>query len=185
MRRRRTKRTLRPRTPSRVKKKKARGGRGGGGGGGQRAELAGLGLAALGVFLASVLYAGWSGGVVGGGIVDGVRALVGGAAYAVPAVALVVGGLVLARSELVDVRPFRTGLALLALGLELVLGGAHGGLAGRGLEKVFGTLLGGTGATILGTTLLLAGTLLLTGASGACSSTRSGGGSAVSPTTSG
>ena len=61
---RKKKRPLRPRTPSRVKKrttkKKAR----------ARAahehpELIGLGLVAVGLFLASLLYLGWEGGVAG------------------------------------------------------------------------------------------------------------------------
>ena len=34
----------------------------------QHLELVGLGLLALGVFLASILYVGWSGGMIGGGI---------------------------------------------------------------------------------------------------------------------
>ncbi len=61
MARRRKKRAVRPRAPARVRKtkraKKARGH--------QHPELVGLGLAALGLFLASVVYLGWSGGQVG------------------------------------------------------------------------------------------------------------------------
>src|ERR687887_388768 len=78
------------------------------------------------------------------------------------------------RSELVDLRPFRTGLLVLTLGLELALGRAHGGLAGRVLESVFGTLLGGTGSTILGATALAIGALLLSGASAGALLRRSG-----------
>ena len=43
-----------------------------------RPEIWGLGLVALGLFLGSVLYAGWNGGYVGGALVDGLRAIVGG-----------------------------------------------------------------------------------------------------------
>src|SRR6266508_1920626 len=75
-----------------------------------------------------------------------------------------VGSLMLARSDLVDVRPFRTGLAVSSFGLMLALGG-HGGYVGDGLNNVFGALLGDTGAAIAGGTALLAGALLLTGAS--------------------
>src|SRR5438105_2174448 len=161
MARRRKKRTLKPRTPARIRKRKRARSRGGT----QHAELVGLVLAAFSIFLASVLYLGWSGGLVGGGIVDGVRGLLGAAAYATPAAFVAIGGLMLGRSELVDLRPFRTGLVTVALGLQLVLGTVHGGLAGRGLRFVFGSLLGATGTTILGATALAIGVLLLTGAS--------------------
>jgi len=60
------KRTLKPRTPSRVKKRRKQRGR-------HHHELIGLGLVALGFFLATLLYLGFDGGVVGGGIADGVR----------------------------------------------------------------------------------------------------------------
>ena len=159
-RRRRKKRTLKPRTPARIRRRKRRGRSGRA----QHAELVGLALAAFGIFLGSVLYAGWSGGLVGGGLTDGVTGLLGAAAYATPVALLAIGGLMIGRSELVDVRPFRTGLVVLTLGLELFLGRAHGGYAGRALRLMFGSLLGSTGATILGGTALAIGVLLLTGA---------------------
>ena len=96
---RKKKRPLRPRTPSRVKKrttkKKAR----------ARAahehpELIGLGLVAIGLFLASLLYLGWEGGVVGEKIESGLRDVIGSAAYAAPLALVVVGGLMLFRSAL-------------------------------------------------------------------------------------
>jgi S-DNA-T family DNA segregation ATPase FtsK/SpoIIIE len=160
---------LRPKTPARIKKKRARRPHGS-----QHPELVGLLLVALGIFLASVLWAGWSGGVVGGALADSVRGAIGGAAYAAPLACLALGGLMVTRSQLVDLRPFRTGLLVLTLGLELALGRAHGGLAGRVLESVFGTLLGGTGSTILGTTALAIGGLLLSGASAGALIRRSG-----------
>jgi DNA segregation ATPase FtsK/SpoIIIE, S-DNA-T family len=162
MARRRKKRAVRPRVPARVKKtktKRAKRARGH-----QHPELIGLFLAALGVFLATVVYLGWSGGRVGGWLGDGLEAVVGGAVYALPLALVVVGSLMLARSDLVDVRPFRTGLGVSAFGLMLALGG-HGGFVGESLSNVFGTLLGHTGAAIAGGTALLAGALLLTGAS--------------------
>src|SRR6185436_11406063 len=73
---------VRPKTPSRVKKRtprtprKARGH--------HHPELIGLGLAAFGLFMASVLYFGWNGGYVGGAIGDGLVELVGGIAYVLP-----------------------------------------------------------------------------------------------------
>ena len=144
-RRRKTKRTLRPRTPSRIRKKKRKGARGH-----QHPELTGLALVAVGLFLATLLWLGWNGGSAGSWIADAVRGLLGAAAYAAPLVLLVLGVLMLVRSELVDLSPFRTGLIALALGLGLVLGHAHGGLWGQGLDAIFATLLGSTGALILG-----------------------------------
>ena len=173
MARRRKKRVLRPRMPARLKKRKRA--RKGGQAHHQHHELAGLGLLALGLFLGSVLYLDWSGGYVGGRLADGLLSLVGDAAYVVPFALVAVGGLMVARSSLVDVRPFRTGLTVVSLGLLLVLGREHGGHLGRGLEAVFGRLLGETGATILGSTALLAGVLLLTGASIGALLRRSGG----------
>jgi S-DNA-T family DNA segregation ATPase FtsK/SpoIIIE len=118
MARRRKKRTLRPRLPSRVKKRTRKGKQKSQ----QHLELIGLGLVALGVFLSSVLYLGWSGGMAGGWIADLFTATIGAAAYAAPVVCLSIGGLMVARSALVDVRPFRTGLIVTAFGLLTVLG---------------------------------------------------------------
>ena len=70
-----------------------------------------------------------------------------------------------AKSALVDVRPFQLGLAVALTGLLLTLGTAHGGLVGDGLESLVALGLGTTGATILGVLLTVAGTLFLTGAS--------------------
>src|SRR2546423_15706790 len=117
MARRRKRRTLKPRTPSRVKKRKRARARAYAGH--QHPELVGLLLLALGLFLATILYAGWSGGIVGGAIADGFRSALGEAAFVAPLAFVALGGLMLARSELVDLRPFRTGLGVLMLGLEL------------------------------------------------------------------
>ena len=126
---RKKKRPLRPRTPSRVKKrttkKKAR----------ARAahehpELIGLGLVAVGLFLASLLYLGWEGGVAGEKVEAGLRDVIGSAAYVAPLALVVVGGLMLFRSALLDVKPFRTGLLITTIGLMLTLGGLSSGLFG-------------------------------------------------------
>jgi DNA segregation ATPase FtsK/SpoIIIE, S-DNA-T family len=174
MARRRTKRTLRARVPSRVKTRvKKRRRRRTKRSRGQHAELAGLGLLAAGIFLATLLYLGWQGGYVGSRITDGLDALVGAAAYGLPAASIVVGALMLARSELVELNPFRTGVALGAFGSFLVIGD-HGGYVGSGLETVFGGLLGGTGQVLLGLTALLGGALLVSGASAGALLHRSG-----------
>jgi DNA segregation ATPase FtsK/SpoIIIE, S-DNA-T family len=150
-----------PKTPSRVKKRR--------GAKKQRArahahhypELIGLALGAIGIFLAAVLWLGFSGGPVG----DLVRSGVGAAAYIAPLVLVPLGALMVAKSELIDVRPFRLGLAVALTGLMLTLGTGHGGLLGDGLESLVALGLGTTGATILGVLLAIAGTLFLTGAS--------------------
>jgi S-DNA-T family DNA segregation ATPase FtsK/SpoIIIE len=161
--RRRRRRTLKPRTPARVKKaaktKRAKRTRGH-----QHPELVGLGLAAFGLFLSTVVYLGWNGGSVGSWIAGGFETVIGEGVYALPATLVIVGTLMLVRSELVELRPFRTGLTVTALGLMLSLG-KHGGWIGGALAGVLATLIGETGAAIAGVTALAAGVLLLTGAS--------------------
>ena len=68
------------------------------------------------------------------------------------------------RSDLVDVRPFRTGLLVFGLGLLLTLG-SEGGYLGDALADLVGFALGSTGAALVGVLAILAGILLLTGAS--------------------
>jgi S-DNA-T family DNA segregation ATPase FtsK/SpoIIIE len=171
MARRRKKRTLRPRLPARVKKRSRRKGKAKSE---QHLELIGLGLVALGLFLASILYFGWSGGMVGGWIVNGFTATIGAAAYVAPVACVAVGGLMVARSALIDVSPFRTGLVVTSFGLLAALGSANGGALGRGLEKLFGMLVGSTGTTIIGVFALVIGTLLVSGASAGALVRRSG-----------
>jgi len=162
--RKKKKRPLRPRTPSRVKKRttkkksRARAAH-------EHPELIGLALVAVGLFLASLLYLGWEGGVAGEKIESGLRGVIGSAAYAAPLALVVVGGLMLFRSALLDVKPFRTGLVVATLGLMITLGGEHGGAVGSALGGGIAKLLGGTGSVLLGLTALLAGGLLLSGAS--------------------
>jgi S-DNA-T family DNA segregation ATPase FtsK/SpoIIIE len=170
MARRRKKRTLRPRVPSRIRKRTRKGRTRSQ----QHPELIGLGLVALGLFLASILYLGWSGGMVGGWIADAFTGTIGAAAYVAPVALTAIGSLMVARSALVDVRPFRTGLAVTSFGLLTTLGPAHGGAIGRGLGRLFGLLLGSTGTTILGALALVIGTLLLSGASAGALVRRSG-----------
>ena len=68
-----------------------------------------------------------------------------------------------ARSALVDVRPFRTGLIVGAFGLMLTLGRDQGGYLGQMLGGAVGVAIGATGSTILGSLLLVVGALLLSG----------------------
>ena len=159
MARRRRKRSLRPRVPARVKKrtKRSRSHR--------ENELFGLALTALGLVLAVILYLGLDGGAVGSWLADALREVLGQAAYVLPLALLGVGGLMLARSELLDVRPFRLGLAVGFLGLMTLLGKDNGGWVGLALGGALAGLIGETGAAIVGGTLLLGGALLISGAS--------------------
>jgi S-DNA-T family DNA segregation ATPase FtsK/SpoIIIE len=170
MARRRKKRTLKPRLPARVKKK----GRKGKPRSEQHLELTGLALLALGLFLAFVLYLGWGGGMVGDVVALLFTGAIGTAAYVAPVTFVIVGALMVARSALVDVRPFRTGLLVTSFGLVATLGSAHGGALGRGLERLFGLLVGSTGTTIIGVLALVIGALLLSGASAGALVRRSG-----------
>jgi S-DNA-T family DNA segregation ATPase FtsK/SpoIIIE len=159
-------RKLRPRTPARIRKKRAPARKSRSRvGSHHRAELLALALVAFGVFFGAVLYGSWNGGSAGAWLANGLRDLVGAAAYVVPIALVALGALMLARSALVDFRPFRLGLIATALGLGLVLGRAHGGYVGRGLDATLGRAIGSTGLAVLGVFLLLAGVLLLTGAS--------------------
>src|SRR5436190_1741319 len=153
---------LRPKLPSRVKKTRTKRG--------ARArqhhpELWGLGSVALGLFLGAVLYFGWNGGYVGGWLGDGLDRLVGDARYVVPFTLAVLGALVVTRSALVDVRPFRTGLAVLGCGLMITLGKDQGGYAGQLVGGAVGVAVGATGSLLFGVLLMLVGSLLLSGAS--------------------
>ncbi len=152
----------------------------------QHPELIGLGLLAAGVFLAIVLWLGWDGGIVGAKIGDALRFLIGRAILFAPVALLTIGALLVARSDLVDFRPFRTGMCILSLAVLLAFGGdrfglgpsgstpktldpgvvsEHGGVFGSALYIVFEKLLGEAGYTILTALALVAGLLLLTGAS--------------------
>jgi DNA segregation ATPase FtsK/SpoIIIE, S-DNA-T family len=153
---------LRPKSPARVRKRKHARRRSSQQ---QHHELLGLALVFVGAFLAIPLWLGWDGGIVGAKIVSGLDGLVGSARLGVPLLLLVVGGLLVARSSLVDVRPFRTGLVVVVLGLMTILGEKRGGASGEALQLIFGRLLGETGTAALGLFALVAGGLLLTGAS--------------------
>jgi S-DNA-T family DNA segregation ATPase FtsK/SpoIIIE len=153
---------LRPKTPSRVKKVKRKTAKPRGL---QHPELWGLGLIALGAFLGSVIYFGWNGGYVGRALADGLNALIGAASWGMPVTLVVLGCLMVAKSALVDVRPFRAGLGVLTFGLMIALGRDQGGYLGQVLGGAVGVAIGATGSTILGILLLLVGALLLSGAS--------------------
>ncbi len=161
-------RTRKPRSPARVRKraKKTRGH--------HHPELWGLGLLAVGLLLATIVWLGWEGGPVGARLSDWLEAALGAAAPLVPFVLLAIGGLMLVRSELVDLRPFRTGLVVGLAGLLVALGADHGGALGAALGGGVARILGEPGALIVGVALVLAGVLLVTGASAGALLRRSG-----------
>jgi DNA segregation ATPase FtsK/SpoIIIE, S-DNA-T family len=156
---RRKKRPLRPRVPSRVKKRTKRSRSA------HENELLGLALLALGLVLAAILYLGLDGGAVGSWLADVLTSVIGQAAYVLPVALVVLGGLLLARSDLLDVRPFRLGVGVSFLGLMTLLGKDSGGFIGMAIGGTLAALIGQTGAAIIGGALLLAGLLLVTGAS--------------------
>ena len=124
-------------------------------------ELWGLGMVAVGLFLATVLWLGWDGGTVGATVVDGLHGAFGVAAYLIPLVLISVGVLMLVRSRLVDLKPFRTGLVVGAFGLMIALGRDEGGAIGGALGGGLAHVIGETGALIVGVALFIAGTLAL------------------------
>jgi S-DNA-T family DNA segregation ATPase FtsK/SpoIIIE len=149
-------------------------------------DLIGLGLIALGIFFAFLVYLGWDGGRAGSQAVEGLRWLLGAVHYVVPVALVATGAILILRPMLPAVRPFRAGaiclFAALTLGLAagtlgLGPGGTRpdwwdarwvktrGGMTGELLDWVVGTLTGSVGAHILAVFLFLAGVLLLTGAS--------------------
>jgi S-DNA-T family DNA segregation ATPase FtsK/SpoIIIE len=148
-------------------------------------DLLGLASVCLGVFLAFPLYLDWEGGRAGEAIVRGARWLVGEVAYASPVGFVAAGAAMVLRPVLPAVRPLRTAAACLVAGTTLAyaagtlgLGpaGRHdipwrpglfrdrGGILGDALHQGTSTLFGPAGAHIAAVFLLLAGVMLLTGA---------------------
>ena len=152
-------RTRKPRSPARVRKKtrKTRGH--------HHPELWGLGLVAVGLVLATVVWLGFDGGPVGAHVAGWLRDGLGAAAPLVPLALVGIGGLMLVRSKLIDLRPFRTGVAIGLLGLMIALGESHGGAVGSALGGSLAHFIGEAGSLIVGIALVLAGLLLVTGAS--------------------
>jgi len=151
----------------------------------RRRDVLGLGLVALGLFLAFPVYLGWDGGAAGGALVDGLRWAIGEVAFAVPPAVVATGAVLILRPVLPAVRPLRSGaLCLLAAAtlayaagtLGLGPGGTpadpwtaealhpRGGLLGEALRTGTAAAFSELGAHILAVFLFVAGVLLLTGA---------------------
>jgi S-DNA-T family DNA segregation ATPase FtsK/SpoIIIE len=149
-------------------------------------DLIGLALVALGVFLAFPLYLRWDGGAAGHAATQGLAYAVGQVAYAVPVAIVAAGALFVLRPVLPTMRPFRAGALCLFAALTLMLAAgtfgigpdgvrdgfwnaaffeARGGIAGDALLWAVASAVSTIGAHILALFLLVAGVLLLTGAS--------------------
>ncbi|HWX74231.1 MAG TPA: DNA translocase FtsK, partial [Solirubrobacteraceae bacterium] len=150
-------------------------------------DVLGLGLVALAVFMAFVLYGGWNGGGAGHGLDVAAGWLVGRTRALVP-LALCWGGVsLMLGGVLPDLRPLRGGIACVFASLTLALAAgtlgvsagpapghsrwaasfleSHGGVAGEALYQVAHRLVQDVGVGILVVFLLLGGVLMLTGAS--------------------
>ena len=149
-------------------------------------DVIALALLALGIFLACIAYAGLNGGALGAALVGALTFLFGVIGYAVPAALLAAGGLVLARELRFPGRPLRMGAVCLLAGLTLAVAAgtlgigpgrttqaafwhAHafkgrGGVLGQAELWVSSNLVSMLGAQILAVFLLIAGVLLLSGA---------------------
>ncbi|MBA3264669.1 MAG: DNA translocase FtsK 4TM domain-containing protein [Thermoleophilaceae bacterium] len=150
-------------------------------------DLIGLALVAFAAFFTCVFYLGWAGGEVGEALADGILFLLGGAGYLAPIALFAAGAAIVIRPMLPAVHPLKTGA--LCLGAALTLGLAagslglgpgdtprdgfvdaaylreHGGLVGESLFWASAKLFSEAGSHILFIFLLLAGVLLITGAS--------------------
>ena len=132
-------------------------------------------MVAVGLFLVTLLWLGWDGGTVGREVADGLHEGVRRRCLRRSlSCSIAVGGLMLVRSKIVDLKPFRTGLAVGAFGLMIALGRDEGGEIGGALGGGLAHVIGDTGALIVGVALFIAGTLLFTGASAGAVLRRSG-----------
>ena len=150
-------------------------------------DLIGLGLVGFAAFFACVFYLGWAGGEVGEALADAILFMFGGVGYGVPVLLFAAGALIVIRPMIPAVHPFRTGTLCFAAALMLGLAAGslglgpgdtprdgfldasylehHGGLVGESMFWASAKLFSTAGSHILFTFLLLAGVLLLTGAS--------------------
>ncbi len=140
----------------------------------QYRDLAGLALGALAAFSVLVLWAGAGGGGVGRALKSGLELLAGRGVAVAPLALGALGASLLLRADPRRLRPFRVGAVALALGLLSLLGSAHldhaslrhgGGYAGNGMHAAAAAVAGEPGALVLAVFAVVAGLLLLSGAS--------------------
>jgi len=148
----------------------------------RRRELIGLGMIGFGVLLGLALVA--AGGPVGGDLVDLVRVAVGRAVWLAPVALIGVGVLVILKHPILAAPPLRLG-ALLAIGAILtalasgvLVGGPEragwfdtasvqerGGHVGEALFYATSSTVGGIGTLLIVLVALIAGAILISGAS--------------------
>ncbi|HYM45850.1 MAG TPA: DNA translocase FtsK [Solirubrobacteraceae bacterium] len=146
-------------------------------------------MIAAGVYLGFVLYGGWDGGRVGGGLAEALGWCVGKAKGLAPIALVAGGGALLARPAWPQLRPLRAGAMCLAAAVTMALAAgtfgvssgaspktgesswsavflqAHGGVVGEALYQVAHRLVQSVGVDILVLFLLFVGVTLLTGSS--------------------
>lgn len=150
-------------------------------------EFGGLALAAAGIFLALVLYPGWSGGLAGGWAQELLRYLFGVMIYLAPPAFIIGGALMIFPDIPRGPRGLRVGFGLLAAAIFLMAGAntftilgsepvhaeffnsdymsQRGGVTGEALYWATGSLFGDVGSTVVAIFLLLASLFLISGAS--------------------
>jgi S-DNA-T family DNA segregation ATPase FtsK/SpoIIIE len=150
-------------------------------------DLIGLGLVAFAAFFACVFYLDWAGGEVGQALADAILFMFGGVGYAAPVLMFAAGALIVIRPMIPALHPLKTGVACLTAALMLGLAAGslglgpgdtaregfldpdylehHGGLVGESIFWASAKLFSTAGSHILFVFLMLAGILLLTGAS--------------------
>src|SRR4051794_2375599 len=150
-------------------------------------DLIGLGLVALAAFFACVFYLDWAGGEVGEALAGAIIFMFGGVGYLAPVLMFAAGAVIVVRPMIPALHPLKTGVACFTSALMLGLAAGslglgpghthrdgfldpaylkhHGGLVGESLFWTSAKLFSTAGSHILFVFLLLAGILLLTGAS--------------------
>ena len=148
-------------------------------------DLIGLIMVAIGVYSAFVLYLGWDGGAVGGGLSSALEYIVGRVAYVVPLTVFCLGLALIARPMIRAPRALNAGAVLVLGSLLLAFSAgtlglgpenpirdgyfdpdffrAHGGAIGESLYWASTSLFQRLGAQILAVLMLICGLLLLTG----------------------
>jgi DNA segregation ATPase FtsK/SpoIIIE, S-DNA-T family len=150
-------------------------------------DLIGLALVAFAAFFACVFYLGWAGGEVGEALAGAILFMLGGVGYLAPVLMFAAGAVIVVRPMIPALHPLKTGVACLTAALMLGLAAGslglgpghtaregfldahylkhHGGLVGESLFWTSAKFFSTAGSHILFVFLLLAGILLLTGAS--------------------
>jgi S-DNA-T family DNA segregation ATPase FtsK/SpoIIIE len=149
-------------------------------------DILALALIAGGIFMVGVAYLNWRGGALGSNALLAMKFVVGKLGYTVPAALIAAGGLLLARELRPPARPLRAGVVCLTIALTLVLAAgtlgigpgaasahafwrphtfeARGGVVGQAELWLASRLISTLGAQILSVFLLIAGLILVSGA---------------------